>query len=285
MNFIIFTDLDGTLLNHGDYSFDDAAPALRKIRDKGIPLIFTTSKTRLEVERLQATMQIQQPFIVENGAAVFFPDGCKGLRVDAGFRQRPYTVVQLGASYGEIRRFIYSVRERFTIRGFGDMTPGEVAELTGLPPEQAAFAKRREFTEPFLLEDISEFEALERTAEAKGFKITRGGRFFHLIGIRQDKGQAARITAAIYARNSEGRVVSIGLGDSANDIPLLQSVDIPVLIPRPSGQHLKLTLPNLRKAAHPGSRGWNDVILQLLDPEKGASSTSSTKKIQRRTGN
>ncbi len=284
MHTIVFTDLDGSLLDESDYSFDEARPALDLIRKQQVPLIFTTSKTRPEVEHLQAKIQIREPFIVENGAAIFFPDDYRGLRIDTGFRQQPYTVIQLGATYGEIRRFIYSVRKKFKIRGFGDLTVDDVANLTGLSSQEAACAKMREFTEPFLMEDVSAFSDLEKTAEAKGFKITRGGRFFHLIGIRQDKGAAARITAGIFSKNAGRRVVSIGLGDSANDIPMLQSVDVPVLIPRPDGLYFKVSLPNLRKASQPGSRGWNEIMLQLLDPTKGSGNRKPAEGLRKSVG-
>lgn len=267
MQVAVFTDLDGSLLDHEDYSFEAAKPALEMIRALEIPLVFTTSKTRLEVEQLQEKLRLREPFIVENGAAVFFPDGYRSLRIDAGFRQHPYTVIQLGASYGKIRRFIYSARDRFKIRGFGDLSVADVMGLTGLSREQASFAKKREFTEPFLMERGSEAQALERLAEARGLKITRGGRFFHLIGIRQDKGRAVRVAADIFSKNAGGPVLSVGLGDSANDITMLQSVDIPILIPRPGGIYEQVSLPNLRRASRPGSQGWNEMMLRLLDPK------------------
>ena len=69
---IIFTDLDGSLLNHEDYSFREALPALARIRRSAIPLIFVTSKTRGEVEILQQEMCIREPFIVENGGGIIF---------------------------------------------------------------------------------------------------------------------------------------------------------------------------------------------------------------------
>ena len=210
---VVFTDLDASLLDHADYSFQDALPALDLIRARNVPLVFTTSKTRAEVERLQAVMRIREPFIVENGAALFFPDNYRQLRIDSGFRQPPYTVIQLGASYAEIRRFVYACRDQFRIRGFGDMGLAQVAELTGLAPDQARLAKRREFTEPFLPEKGTDIAAFEKIAAARGFSITRGGRFYHLIGIRQDKGAAVRLAAGVFSKNAEAPVTTIGIGD------------------------------------------------------------------------
>jgi mannosyl-3-phosphoglycerate phosphatase len=264
MNLVVFTDLDGTLLGHDDYSYEAARDGIERIRHQQIPLIFTSSKTRLEIEALQAAMQIREPFIAENGAAIFFPDDYRKFKMDAGFRRPPYTVIQLGTTYSEIRRFVYSVRERFNLKGFGDLSVKEIGRLTGLSLEQAALAKQREFSEPFLIEDETKIAEIVLVAASRGFEITAGGRFFNLFGIRQNKGRAIQQCAKIFARNTEGGVVSLGLGDSANDISMLRSVDIPILLPHVDGAYEDIDLFNLIKADHPGSRGWNDAILNVL---------------------
>jgi len=79
---IIFTDLDGTLLDHSGYSWRDALPALKEIRSKNVPLVMCTSKTRKEVEVLQEEMGLREPFIVENGAGIYFPEDYRGFRIE-----------------------------------------------------------------------------------------------------------------------------------------------------------------------------------------------------------
>jgi mannosyl-3-phosphoglycerate phosphatase len=265
MNVLIFTALDDALLDHDSYSYDAAKAGLAYIRRRQIPLIFITSKTRMEIERLQADMQIREPFIAENGAAVFFPDGYRNFKIDAGFRSPPYTAIHLGATCSEIRRFVYSVKERFGIKGFGNLRVEEIAILTGLSSEQALLAKQREFTEPFLIEDNTKIDEISPIAASRGFKITSGERFFYLAGIRQDKGSALHLCARIFARNTDGEAVTIGLGDSADDISMLKRVDIPILLPRFDGSYEHIDLVNLIKADHPGSRGWNDTLLSVLN--------------------
>ena len=73
MKIIIFTDLDGTFLNHDDYSYNDSLLGVRKVLSENIPLIFTTSKTKVEVETLHERLKINEPFIIEKGAALFIP--------------------------------------------------------------------------------------------------------------------------------------------------------------------------------------------------------------------
>lgn len=262
---LIFTDLDGSLLDHDGYSYEGARPALERIRRLSVPLVFVTSKTRAEVERLQEAMGLREPFVAENGGGIFFPAEYGNFRIPGGVERGGRTLIRLGRPYPEIRRFVEERKARFGIRGAGDLSVEDLVEITGLSPEEAYLAKQREFTEPFLLDDDSALAALGREALAAGLKITRGGRFHHLIGAGQDKGEAVKRTLLIVRDNLGGEVLSIGIGDRPNDIPMLAAVDIPVLMPHPDGRYEGIDLPNLVKAPCPGSQGWNEAVWDILD--------------------
>lgn len=62
---LILTDLDGSLLDADTYGYEAARPALKSLRDRGIPLIFCSSKTFAEVEPIRHEMENTVPFIVE----------------------------------------------------------------------------------------------------------------------------------------------------------------------------------------------------------------------------
>jgi mannosyl-3-phosphoglycerate phosphatase len=265
---IIFTDLDGTLLNHKDYSFAEATASIERIKQSGIPLIFTTSKTRREVELLQQEMGIREPVIIENGGGIVFPQRYRNLTIESNeqmIQNDDYTVIVIGTTYLMIRDFLEKVSARFNIRGFGDMLPAEISALTGLPIERATLAGEREFSEPFIMERTDEIGLLSAFAAGEGLKVTRGGRFHHLIGRDQDKGKAVCIVYDIFRRNSETELTTIGIGDSENDLPMLEQVDIPVLIPRPEKGCLNICLPGLIRAKEEGAKGWNDVVQRILD--------------------
>lgn len=279
MQVIIFTDLDGSLLNHEDYSFAEATPSLDRIKQFGIPLIMTTSKTRREVELLQGEMGIREPVIVENGGGIFFPRGYRNLMIENKEQKDDYTVISIGTTYFRVRDFLEKISVRFDIRGFGDMSPSEIAGLTGLPIERAALAKEREFTEPFIMERPDDIGLLSDLAAGEGLKVTRGGRFHHLMGMEQDKGKAVRIVYDIFRQSSGTELTAIGLGDSENDLAMLEQVDIPVLIPRPGKGYLDIRLPGMIRAKEAGARGWNDVVQRLLN-ERSKITTKESKKRQ-----
>ena len=265
MRIVIFTNLDGTLLDHDTYSFSHAIPALKQIKKEGIPLILCSSKTRREIISVQEQLDIREPFVVENGAAVYFPTGYKGLFPKYDSDGAFVSAVQLGVSYGRIRSFVHSIKDRFHVHGFGDISLQEVSRLTGLSAEYAELAMWREHTEPCLMDSVHDLATLQSLAADRGIKIIKGERFYHMMGMLQDKGRAVRIVRDLLNRCFKKKHLAIGIGNNENDVPMLNQVDIPILFPKYDGTYLDLALPFLLKANHAGSKGWKEVIEDVLD--------------------
>jgi len=264
---LVFTDLDGTLLDHRTYSFEPARPALNRLGTLGIPLIICTSKTRAEVEPIRTALGNSDPFVVENGGAVFIPEGQFSIEFQSVRRDSGYLVVELGTSYSRILGVFSRMKERLParLRGFSDLSVEEVARLTGLSLEEAARAKQREYDEPFVVDDpATDLDIVRETAESAGLSITRG-RFFHLTG-DNDKGRAVRLVKDIYARADGIAPRTIGLGDSPNDRPLLENVDFPVLVQKPGGRYEpSIRLDNLVLAPGEGPIGWSVAVCDLVE--------------------
>lgn len=259
---IIITDLDGTLLDAARYSFAPARQALDLIRARHIPLILCTSKTRAEIEVLRGELDNNHPFISENGGGVFIPQGYFTAPFD-GEDAGAYRLITLGTPYAEIRRRFIRLRDELQVkvRGFGDMTAAQVAALTGLSSEAAQRAQQRDFDEPFVFEGEPD-ERFLHAIEADGMSWTEG-RLFHILG-RHDKGRAVRLLQTLYEKQF-GPVESIGLGDSLNDLAMLQVVDLPLLVMHDDGTHdARIEMPGLRKTRLPGPSGWNESVLRLL---------------------
>lgn len=263
---LVFTDLDGTLLDHTSYSFEPAWPAIRLLREKSIPLIICSSKTRAEIEPLRSELANTDPFISENGGAVFIPEGYFSQEIPSARRESKYHILELGTPYPRLREAMSNLQavRPGQLRGFGDLTVDEVAALTGLSRPEAALAKKREYDEPFLMDEAASIKIIREMVEKAGLKITRGGRFFHLTG-DNDKGKAVRLLRALYEKEAAGSLKTIGLGDSPNDVPLLESVDFPVLVQKPGGYHdPSIRLRGLIHAPGEGPAGWSAAVLELV---------------------
>ncbi len=267
---IIFTDLDGTLLDQSNYSFADAQPALQRVAASATPLIMCSSKTRRELEDYRRLLNSPHPFISENGGGIFIPRGYFPFAVAAEPADE-YQLIRLGTPYTEIRKQFVRLREQFhaKVRGFADMSVAEVAALTGLAGKDALAAQQREFDEPFIFDGEPDQDFLN-AIEAAGLRWTQG-RFFHIMG-RHDKGRAVSMLIALYRRQF-GETRSIALGDSLNDLAMLVEADQAVLVKHADGSFdSRIDMADLLKTRLPGPAGWNETVLGLLADEPQAGS-------------
>jgi mannosyl-3-phosphoglycerate phosphatase len=264
MNLLIFTDLDGTLLNQDDYRYEAAIPVLEELKTRQIPVIPVTSKTRQEVETLRQEIKLEDPFIVENGSAIFVPLDSQQFVLDRQNEWEGYHLQLLGSTYAQVRAGLMGIGTfiGLRLRGFGDLSELEIEQLTGLSSEAVKQAKAREFTEPFITPDRISGEQLQQLVESFGFRVVVGDRFSHLIGSGAGKGKAVQWLKEHYA--SKDKVITIGLGNSPNDLDMLEAVDIAIVVPGNKGVHPGLMGRGWQVAPAPGSQGWASAIAAQL---------------------
>jgi len=271
-HFVVFTDLDGCLLDSVTYTYEPAAPALEALRAQGIPLVLVSSKTRAEIEPLRKQLDHHDPFIVENGAAVFVPRGLFDFPLERARARTSYDVIELGLPYGMLRDVLKQIEKNVAtpLRGFGDLSIDEIVQVTGLSRQDAFLAKQREYDEPYILEGPPALiEEVCRQIVVRGLRWTKGGRLFHLTG-DNNKGQAATLLLRCYQRqqrlHGQGeRIETVGIGDSINDAPLLAVVDHPILVQKPDGSYdPDIHIPGMTRAPGIGPIGWNHAVQELL---------------------
>ncbi len=263
---IIFTDIDGTLIDRATYSYADTATAVTAVLARHIPIILCSAKTRAEQVHLRRALGIPDPFIVENGSAIFIPPGALPFefahRAMAGWQ-----VIELGVTAVAIAHALTAVRQEtgLALQGFADLTPAEVAAVTGLDLPAAARARQREYSETIVTPlNAAELAQLEAALAARGLTVVSGGKFHTVTSAGSDKGTAVTRLTALY-RQKFGRVVTIGLGDSANDRPLLTAVDQPYLVQQPGGVWQPMDVPGLVRVTAVGPQGWRQVVERVMD--------------------
>ena len=262
-NSLIFTDLDGTLLNHDTYSFDEALEAVDFLKKNSVPLILSTSKTFSEVEPLQKKLGINCPFVVENGAGTFIPSTHPLAKENKN--DEKYIKISTAYTYLELRIFFKHLQQSYNIKGFGDMELEEVVSLTCLDEENAKNSMKRDFTEPFILNGDVDIHGLIKDARQEGLDIVKGGRFYHLISQGQDKAKAMNHLTHLFEEYFDIKYKTVALGDSANDFTMLKEADIGILIPKSDGTYANIEIEYVKKAPFASSRGWNKVILELFN--------------------
>ncbi len=263
---LVVTDLDGSLLDHYTYSFNPARTALDRLRELKIPLIPNTSKTSAELGPLRRDLKVEDPYIVENGSAIFLPRASFPQPPGGKICSQESYLVELGLDYREILRRLTPLRQKFNYRGYSDFGDNELEQLTGLDHEQLALSRQRQFSEPLMWLDSDDArDAFLVEIRRLGLHTLQGGRFLHVLG-RTDKGVALNRLRSIYEQVFGQRFTVMALGDSGNDIAMLEASDWPVVISSPSHD-----LPHLNKdrpvtvSSKYGPEGWNECVLDLIE--------------------
>ncbi len=252
---LVFTDLDGTLLDHHSYGYAPAQPALDALAQMGAGVVLASSKTAAEIAPLRDRLGlIRWPAIVENGAGLLEP-GAKESGGDEAWQ----------AIRAALDALPDTLRAPFT--GFGDMDDAGVAQATGLPLPDAALARKRQFSEPgtWSGDDALRDRFLVALA-GEEISARMGGRFLTLsYGATKADRMAEIIDTLQPAR-------TVALGDAPNDVEMLQAADIGVIVANPEATPLP-QLPNeeagrIIRTQLPGPEGWNRAMLDLLSNDK-----------------
>ena len=60
-------------------------------------------------------------------------------------------------------------------------------------------------------------------------------------------------------------MTTVAIGDSPNDIPMLEMVDCPIIVQKPDETYaVSRDIPNLRRIDGIGSAGWNKAMFELV---------------------
>lgn len=249
---LIFSDLDATLLDHNTYSFQEALPALQLIRKRKIPLILSSSKTYDEMIVIRKELNNHDPFIYENGSGIYFEDN----------------KVSLGTSHSEISNLLQDLKKRFSFTSFYDLGPAGIQKETGLDINASERAYRREFTEPLIWKDSTQnLIIFKQLLQQNNLTAAQGGRFL-TISSAKNKGDALLWVKKRYESIAKVKITTIGLGDSENDINMLDCADNAIIV-----RHPKKLPPNINGHASLiitdaiGPKGWNEAIINILDEQ------------------
>ncbi len=251
LRLLVFTDLDGTLLDHETYDYAPALPMLARLRDRGAVVVLASSKTGAEIAEWQDRLGLSDcPAIVENGAALY----------DGTFDDRDYR---------RIRAVLAMLDAPF--RGFGDMDAAGVAAVTGLSPEAAGKARTRAHSEPGLwLGTEAQLDGFLSALGEQGIHARRGGRF---LTLSFGGTKAAQMQALIDRLAPE---VTVALGDAPNDAEMLARADYGIVVRNDHGPGLpplpgEETGRSLRtRAAGPAGGGEGRTALRARPELAGA---------------
>lgn len=248
---IVFTDLDGTLLDHDTYDWAPVAPMLERLRQLNVPVVLASSKTAAEMRPLSRAMGLNDiPMICENGAGL--------VQIAEDTSAAPAYYARLRAT---LDRLDPALRKNF--QGFGDLGPEGIAQATGLTPEAARAAARRDFSEPGLWQGTeAQRQAFLKGLSAQGVSARQGGRFLTLSFGSSKADRMDEVRAGF------GQPPCGALGDAPNDIDMLAAADFGVIVFNPHGVALSRqpgeTEGTIMRTQAAAPEGWVEGVTWLL---------------------
>jgi mannosyl-3-phosphoglycerate phosphatase family protein len=270
---IVFTDLDGSLLDHESYSCEEARPALNLLQKKNIPVIPNTSKTMAELLPIRESIGNHDPFIVENGAAIYIPEGY--------FKDQPKgtkTITFKGEKFWEFSQayprshwthLLMKINWRYPddYISFSQLGVSGILKCTGLSLEESIQANERKFSEPILwLGKQQAKKNFIHSVRAAGAEVVEGGRFMHIIDASTDKASAMNKLIDFFSQHDQqSKLKSIALGDSKNDVSMLNTADFAAVIKSPFHSRPPVERDEgIYISSGFGPKGWNQVIQKIL---------------------
>jgi mannosyl-3-phosphoglycerate phosphatase len=265
---VVFTDPDGTLLDHRAHPCIPSCPGLRVLGDHNVPLVLCSSRTRAELEIVQQEFQLRHPFISENGGAVYLPRGYFSPLSDPR-EMSGYDVLPFGRPHQHVVETLRRTAEMqaIEVRGLNGMSIQEVADECGLPLAEARLTQLREFGEPFRIQssDPAVHSRLVNALRRAGLRCITNGRFYY-ASAGADVRRAVQALTSLY-RQRFGRVLTAGVSAGRNDLSLLREVDVPIVVTDCEVDPARILhkVPNARVTSASGAAGWDEAIFLALD--------------------
>jgi predicted mannosyl-3-phosphoglycerate phosphatase (HAD superfamily) len=240
-SFILYIAIDDLIPSRGKSipGLDEFTAALDH---RGIPAVWLTSRTRLQMDEPRRKLAHTHPFIAEDGCGVFLPEDYFHLRPQSSTsKPRGLATVRLGRftclPIAEQQPAASEALEALaaetgvSVVPLESLSPRELAQNTDLPPRDAEWARQRDFDELFFFagaseRDIEEFQVAART---KNIQLRRRGVLWSLaIGAstRRCVGELSKL----YDRALRSHARTIGVATEGQEGTLFAASDRAILL-------------------------------------------------------
>ena len=278
---VVFSDLDDSLFEPHAFSVDASARrALSRLEHQEIPLVFSSSRTRAEIELIHQELGINHPFVSEGGSAVFLPRGYFAFRAAESIDVSGYDMIPFGRPYAEVVTALHHSAGRLgvSVLGFSDMSVAEVALDYEVPLLQARLAKLRDYSELFRVVDCKPGAILRlvKALRTAGFGCTCRGRYHHVGALYPDLGN--HFLRSLF-RRAFRQAATVAFGDHRSAASLLRHADIPFVVRSGNADEttrLLANVPAARLSDADSVGAWAETILEISDAvQRGRSACSS----------
>ena len=264
---LIFTDIDGTLINNDTFYEGRNIEIAQTLSEHNHILIYNSSKTFSEIDLMQKRFNTSFPFICETGGGIYH----KNLFNQVSDRLRDGYSIMYEAKKIEMFKDIIEkeVQKNFKndLDMFDDLCLDEKSKLSGLRGNDLYLASKRDFSMLISWKsDELRYSKFESVLHGYGLRLIKGGRFCHIC-TSHDKGQAVTFFLnQIKSSEMYNKIITIGIGDSTNDIEMLSNVDYACVVKSENNSELMKKIDNNKVvlSKNHAPEGWAECIQNIF---------------------
>jgi predicted mannosyl-3-phosphoglycerate phosphatase (HAD superfamily) len=224
---IVFCNVDRLIPIRGKIApgFDDFIAGLEHA---AIPNVWVTTRTRLLIDDPRRKLGHTHPFIAEGGCGVYLPEGYFHLRPPKTVRLGRFTclpVAELQPAAAEAVEEL-ATETGVSVVALGSLSPRELAQNSGLSPQQAELMRHRDFDEIFFFAGATEEETrrfLTQGAERQ-WQLRQQGILWSLA-VGASLKQCVREISKLYTRALRSQPKIVGITRQDDDPELLAACD------------------------------------------------------------
>ena len=255
---LIFTDLDGSLLDKETFKFDVIKDYFKELVRNGIIIIPNSSKTEAELLDFNEQNNLDLSFIAENGSSIH--------RLNKIHQNLPDKII-ISRTIDEIRN-IYeeniSLDFENKITHILELEREKQQKILGLPLDKIKLAIKRDHSIPIKFNGTeSEKNEFTKILKNSGLTIQTGGRIINICD-NVNKSKAMSRALQLIRKQLDDEIITIGVGDNENDIEMIKQTDYPCLVKNENFDSSLINIDNLIKSDEPSPKGWSDVIKTAL---------------------
>ena len=259
---LIFSDLDGTLLNRDTFSFDEIKNYILYLISNDISLIPNSSKTKEEINEFNKKLGEDLPYIVENGAAIFDLH-----LINSNFPEE----IVLSREVEEILTiFNEKIPKNLVskLKFLHNLDLSDQMKILGLSKEKIRNALKRKYSIPLLFNgNISEKREIKNLVKSAGLTLQEGGRVINLCD-NVSKSTAMKKVVKLFNKISNDKLTTIAVGDNFNDLEMLKNSDIPCLVFNDKFTLETININNCLVSKKSAPEGWEEIVKLALDKIK-----------------
>lgn len=224
---VVYCSVDSFLSPRGKflYGFDQFQAELDQLE---IPCVWLSSHSRLQLDEPRRRAGHTEPFIAEDGCAVYLPEDYFHLKPTKTLRLGRFTSIPIAKPQPAAKDALESLSEETEVPvvPLRSLSPRELAQNIGLPNSEAELARQRDFDELFFFagsseNDVARFKSL---AVEKKLSLREHGVLCSLA-VNRDVRKCIRELGTLYDRSLRAHANRIAIAPSADSATIFPACD------------------------------------------------------------